>query len=122
MLAWTTSRERPGTRSVSGRWRTRRTRRDRDAAEDPVGLIREAGGVEERRQGLIGVTVAKHQRPQAGDGQCSTVSDGEPALGGCQCAAVGSEDIYLAVAKIADQQIPCQRTKSRRGERHSPGR
>src|ERR1700740_2735012 len=86
-------------RSIRVRRGSSGRRRRRHAPEDSIRLIREAGGVEERRQGLIGVTVTEHQRPQAGDGQCSAVSDGERAHGGRQRGAVGSEDIYPDVAK-----------------------
>src|SRR5579863_8108018 len=44
-----------------------------DATEDTIGLIGKSSGVEECGQWLIGVTVAKHQRPQAGNGYCPAV-------------------------------------------------
>src|SRR5579863_915996 len=92
-----------------------------DATEDTIGLIGKSSGVEECGQWLIGVTVAKHQRPQAGNGYCPAVNDRERPLRGGQLGAVWSEDVDLPVAKVADQHVPCQRTEPGRCDRHSPG-
>src|SRR4029077_5029473 len=75
----------------------------RDAAEDSIRLIREARSIEERSRGLISVTIAKHQCPQARDGERPAVGDRERSHGSRQRGAVGGEDVDRAVAKIADQ-------------------
>src|SRR5579862_5024281 len=93
-----------------------------DATEDSVRLIGKSSGVEERRLGLVGVTITKHQRPQTGDSYCPTVGDHERSLRSCQLGAVWSKDVYLPVAKVADQHVPCQGTESGRCDRHSPRR
>src|ERR1700733_1286439 len=76
-----------------------------DASENAVRLIGKTGSVKQRGQGLIRVTIAKCERPEAWDRQRPTIVDREGAHGGCQRGAVGREDIDFSIAKIADQQI-----------------
>src|SRR6202163_4685040 len=99
----------------------RRNTADGDAAEDTVRLIGQTGGVEQRRDRLIRVTVSKYQGPQARDSEYHAIVDRQGTHRGCQRVSIGSENVDRPIAKIADQQVPFERAESGRCNSDPPG-
>src|SRR5215467_2457167 len=100
-------------------WRFESARR-RDRAEEPVGLVVEAGGEVQGVRVAVRAGVAELERPETVDSELAV-------LRGVECAAMREVAVLqllvrvdLPVAEVADQQIAAEAAERRRGQREPP--